>query len=162
MCSEAIRGKPGTATVRYRTRMISEHGAAFCGVRPPWAAGSRQRAERTRFSPLFRRERNNDRNARFACGRAFCSACWHKQKRKRGRFLFLIGERFLFLKKRNKRHCGAVDLSVNRCFPARPARNEKNGRFVCEPSVLCSTLAKTAGAQKESCSAIDFLLLLFF
>ena len=40
-------------------------------------------------------------------------------KRKEG------GGRFLFLKKRNKRHCGAVDLSVNRCFPARPARNKK-------------------------------------
>ena len=38
----------------------------------------------------------------------------------------------------------------------------ENGRFTYEPSVLCSTLAKTAGAQKESCSAIDFLLLLFF
>ena len=140
MCSEAIRGKPGTATVRYRTRMISEHGAALCGVRPPWAAGSRQRAERTRFSPLFRRERNNDRNARFACGRAFCSACWHKQKRKRGRFLFflskggrflfligerflfLIGGRFLFLKKRNKRHCGGGFLSEKRMFPAHPTQ----------------------------------------
>ena len=112
--------------------MISEHGAAFCGVRPPWAAGSRQRAERTRFSPLFRRERNNDRNARFACGRAFCSVCWHKQKRKGGRFLFflskgvrflfLIGERFLFLKKRNKRHCGGGFLSEKRMFPAHPTQ----------------------------------------
>ena len=148
------------------------------------------------------------------------------------------GGRFLFLKKRNKRHCGAVDLSVNRCFPARPARNkktdgshlnrpfcaarwrkrqehrrkaapqliffcffsskkkrrgtfsfleekkqktlrgrfsfgekdvsrtsdpivQKNGRFPYEPSVLCNTLAKATGTQKESCSAIDFLLLPF-
>ena len=102
--------------------MISEHGAALCGVHPPWAAGSRQRAERTRFSPLFRRERNNDRNARFACGRAFCSVCWHKQKRKGGRFLFLIGERFLFLKKRNKRHCGGGFLSEKRMFPAHPTQ----------------------------------------
>ena len=47
----------------------------------------------------------------------------------RGTISFLLkrkeGERFLFLKKRNKRHCGAVDLSVNRCFPACPARNKK-------------------------------------
>ncbi len=50
------------------------------------------------------------------------------------RFLFLIGERFLFLKKRNKRHCGAVDLSVNRCFPACPARNKKtDGSYVNRP-----------------------------
>ena len=152
--------------------MISEHGAAFCGVRPPWAAGSRQRAERTRFSPLFRRERNNDRNARFACGRAFCSVCWHKQKRKRGcflfflskggRFLFLIGERFLFLKKRNKRHCGER-FSFGEKDVSRTSDPivQKNGRFVCEPSVLCNTLAKATGTQKESCSAIDFLLLPF-
>ena len=77
------------------------------------------------------------------------------------RFLFFYRERFLFLKKRNKRHCGAVDLSVNRCFPARPARNEKNGRFGCEPSVLCSTLVKKATAAESNCSAIDFLLLPF-
>ena len=80
----------------------------------------------------------------------------------RGTISFLLkrkeGERFLFLKKRNKRHCGAVDLSVNRCFPACPARNKKNGRFVCEPSVLCNTLAKAAGAQVGNCSADDFLL----
>ena len=35
------------------------------------------------------------------------------------------GVRFLFLKKRNKRHCGIDGLSEKRCFPARPARNEK-------------------------------------
>ena len=44
----------------------------------------------------------------------------------KGTFFFSSkGGRFLFLKKRNKRHCGIVDLSEKRCFPARPARNEK-------------------------------------
>ena len=38
---------------------------------------------------------------------------------------------------------------------------QKNGRFPYEPSVLCNTLAKATGTQKESCSAIDFLLLPF-
>ena len=110
--------------------------------------------------------------------------------------------RFLFLKKRNKRHCGIDDQSEKRCFPARPAWNgktdgsyvnrpfcaarwrkrqehrrkaapqliffcffsskKKRRRFVCEPSVLCSALGKTAGAQGGNCSADDFLLLLFF
>ena len=56
----------------------------------------------------------------------------------RGTISFLLkrkeGERFLFLKKRNKRHCGAVDLSVNRCFPACPARNKKtDGSYVNRP-----------------------------
>ena len=139
------------------------------------------------------------------------------------------------MKKRNKRHCGAVDLSVNRCFPACPARNkktdgshlnrpfcaarwrkrqehrrkaapqliffcffsskkkrrgtisfleekkqktsrlrghfgqkaasrtsslkQKNGRLVCEPSVLRCTLARPPKAQKNNFPAIDFLLL---
>ena len=34
----------------------------------------------------------------------------------------------------------------------------KTGRFTYEPSVLCSTLAKAAGAAKESFPALDFLL----
>jgi hypothetical protein len=38
----------------------------------------------------------------------------------------------------------------------------KNGRFVCEPSVLCSALGKAAKEQKKNCAANDFLLLLFF
>ena len=38
----------------------------------------------------------------------------------------------------------------------------KNGRFVCEPSVLCNALAKATGEQRANCSALDFLLLLFF
>ena len=44
----------------------------------------------------------------------------------KGTFSFLLkGGRFLFLKKRNKRHCGTDDFSAKRCFPARPARYEK-------------------------------------
>ena len=38
----------------------------------------------------------------------------------------------------------------------------KNGRFMCKPSVLRGTLGKAAKEQKNNCSAIDFLLLLFF
>ena len=34
----------------------------------------------------------------------------------------------------------------------------KNGRFVCEPSVLCCRLAKATGAAKRSSAAVDFLL----
>ena len=34
----------------------------------------------------------------------------------------------------------------------------KNGRFAFEPSVLCSTLAKAAGARKRNSPALDFLL----
>ena len=55
--------------------------------------------------------------------------CFFSSKKKRRRPFFLLERkergRFLFLKKRNKRHCGIVDLSEKRCFPARPARNEK-------------------------------------
>ena len=124
----------------------------------------------------------------------------------RGTISFLLkrkeGERFLFLKKRNKRHCGIDDQSEKRCFPAHPAWNvktdgshtnrpfcaarwgkrqerrevtvpqmiffcffsskKKRRRFAFEPSVLCSALGKTAGAQGGNCSADDFLLLLFF
>ena len=47
----------------------------------------------------------------------------------RGTISFLLkrkeGERFLFLKKRNKRHCGIDDQSEKRCFPAHPAWNVK-------------------------------------
>ena len=35
------------------------------------------------------------------------------------------GERFLFLKKRNKRHCGTDDQSEKRYFPVHSAWNEK-------------------------------------
>ena len=50
------------------------------------------------------------------------------------------GVRFLFLKKRNKRHCGTVGLAEKRCSPARPAWNEKtDGSYVNRPfCVACS------------------------
>ena len=44
-------------------------------------------------------------------------------------------------------------------LPALPGT--KNGRFVCESSVLCNTLASPAEEQQRSSSAIDFLLLPF-
>ncbi len=78
------------------------------------------------------------------------------------RFLFFYRGTISFLEEkkqktlRERMSCGEKTLSRTSC------PEQKNGRFVCEPSVLCSTLAKAAGAQKESCSAIDFLLLLFF
>ncbi len=37
----------------------------------------------------------------------------------------------------------------------------ENRRFVCEPSVLCSALGKTAGAQRDNRSAEGVLLLPF-
>ena len=117
--------------------------------------------------------------------RPFCTARWQKQrwqrriplpkmtffcffssKKKRRRPFFLLASkergRFLFLKKRNKRHCGGGSLSGDRRFPARPARNEKNGRFTYEPSVLYSTLAEATMAKKNTSPENDFLLLLFF
>ena len=56
----------------------------------------------------------------------------------RGTISFLLkrkeGERFLFLKKRNKRHCGIDDQSEKRCLPARPAWNGKtDGSYVNRP-----------------------------
>ena len=78
--------------------------------------------------------------------RPFCAARWRKRQEHRRKaapqlifFCFFSSKkkrrgRFLFLKKRNKRHCGAVDLSVNRCFPACPARNKKtDGSYVNRP-----------------------------
>ena len=47
-------------------------------------------------------------------------------------------------------------------FPVHPAHDIKNGRLVWEPPVLCNMQAKTATAEKNSCSVTDFLLLLFF
>ena len=49
-------------------------------------------------------------------------------------------------------------LQIGR-LPALPGT--KNGRFVCESSVLCNTLANPAEEQPSSSSAIDFLLLPF-
>ena len=54
---------------------------------------------------------------------------WSAEKKlSRSRFSFASfllkrkeGGRFLFLKKRNKRHCGIVDLSEKRCVPAHSA-----------------------------------------
>ena len=44
------------------------------------------------------------------------------------------GGRFLFLKKRNKRHCGGGCFSEKRCFSARPVQNEKtDGSYVNRP-----------------------------
>ncbi len=69
--------------------------------------------------------------------RPFCMPRWRKRQKNREAtlpnlifFCFFSSKkkrrgRFLFLKKRNKRHCGIVDQSEKRCFPARPARNEK-------------------------------------
>ncbi|MDY6081479.1 MAG: hypothetical protein SPI31_04665, partial [Eubacteriales bacterium] len=75
---------------------------------------------------------------------------------------FLLERKFLFLKKCNKRHCGTDDVSETRCVPARPARNEKNGRFTYEPPVLYSMLAEATMTKKNTSPENDFLLLLFF
>ncbi|MDY6081987.1 MAG: hypothetical protein SPI31_07265, partial [Eubacteriales bacterium] len=72
------------------------------------------------------------------------------------------GGRFLFLKKRNKRHCGGRfsfgEKAVSRMSD--PIA-QKNGWFPYEPSVLCSMFAKKATAAKSNGSADDFLLLPF-
>ena len=128
-----------------------------------------------------------------------------EKKLSRSRFSFASfllkrkeGGRFLFLKKRNKRHCGTDDLSEKGCFPAHSAwsiktdgshtnrpfcgagwRKQQERRkeaqpqsiffcffsskkkrrwFIYEPPVLCIVLTKATKEQKESCSAIDFLL----
>ena len=74
------------------------------------------------------------------------------------RFLFLKGVRFLFLKKRNKRHCGGEGSFGEKALSRTSCLEHKNGRFVCEPSVLCSMFAKKTTAAKSNCSADDFLL----
>ena len=117
--------------------------------------------------------------------RPFCTACWQKQrwqrriplpkmtffcffssKKKRRRPFFLLERkergRFLFLKKRNKRHCGTDDLSEKNVFPHVLPGTKKNGRFTYEPSVLYSTLAEATMAKKNTSPENDFLLLLFF
>ncbi len=75
-----------------------------------------------------------------------------------GKRLFLGKGRFLFLKKRNKRRCGGGCYFEERRLPARSAQGTKNGRFTYEPSVLCNTLSKAAGARKRNSPALDFLL----
>ena len=69
------------------------------------------------------------------------------------------GGRFLFLKKRNKRHCGGEGSFGEKALSrtSDPIAH-KNGRFPYEPSVLCSMFAKKTTAAKSNCSADDFLL----
>ena len=43
-------------------------------------------------------------------------------------------------------------------FPHVLHKERKNGRFAFEPSVLCNTLSKAAGARKRNFPALDFLL----
>ena len=43
-------------------------------------------------------------------------------------------------------------------FPHVLHKERKNGRFAYEPSVLCGTLSKAAGARKRNSPALDFLL----
>ena len=71
------------------------------------------------------------------------------------------GNDFLLEEKKQKTTAGGdFLLQERRFFYILPAT--KNGRFVCEPSVLCNALAKATGEQRDNCSAFDFLLLLFF
>ena len=69
------------------------------------------------------------------------------------------GGRFLFLKKRNKRHCGGEGSFGEKALSrTSDPIAQKNGRFPYEPSVLCSMFAKKTTAAKSNCSADDFLL----
>ena len=105
--------------------------------------------------------------------RPFCVTRWRRQQENREPtaphlifFCFFSSKKkrrgtIFYLKKRNKRHCGGDFLLQERRFFT-SCLQRKNGRFVCEPSVLCNALAKATGEQRANCSALDFLLLLFF
>ncbi len=75
----------------------------------------------------------------------------HKKKR-RGNVAFL---------EEMKRKTTAGQPSEKRRSAACRAYYMKNGRFTCEPSVLCSAFVIPAEAGKSSCPENDFLLLLF-
>ena len=72
------------------------------------------------------------------------------------------GVRFLFLKKRNKRHCGGGCPSGERRFSAHPVQNEKtDGSYVNRP--FCVTRwGGTATATKKTFPQSTFFCFLFF
>ena len=72
------------------------------------------------------------------------------------------GVRFLFLKKRNKRHCGIVDLSEKRCFPARPARNEKTDGSHTNRPFCVTRWRKQREQRKKAAPQLTFFCFLFF
>ena len=76
----------------------------------------------------------------------------------KGMFSFLLkGERFLFLKKRNKRHCGRECLSGERRFPVHPACNEKtDGSHTNRPFCMARWL------KRQQCRIIAFPQMIFF
>ncbi len=106
--------------------------------------------------------------------RPFCAARWRKRQEHRRKaapqlifFCFFSSKKkrrgtFSFLEeKKQKTLRGRFSFGEKDVSRTSDPIVQKNGRFVCEPSVLCNTLAKATGTQKESCSAIDFLLLPF-
>ena len=73
------------------------------------------------------------------------------------------GGRFLFLKKRNKRHCGGEGSFGEKALSrTSDPIAQKNGRFPYEPSVLCSMFAKKATAAEKTVPQMTFFCFLFF
>ena len=67
------------------------------------------------------------------------------------------GGRFLFLKKRNKRHCGGEGSFGEKALSrTSDPIAQKNGRFPYEPSVLCSMFAKKATAAEKTVPQMTF------
>ena len=106
--------------------------------------------------------------------RPFCVTHWRKQQEHRRKaapqlifFCFFSSKKkrrgtFSFLEeKKQKTLRGRFSFGEKDVSRTSDPIVQKNGRFPYEPSVLCNTLAKATGTQKESCSAIDFLLLPF-
>ena len=78
--------------------------------------------------------------------------CFFSSKKKRRGTISFLEEK----KQKTKR---LRITSVEKAFSRTSSLQRKNGRLVCEPSVLCCTLARPPKAQKNNFPAIDFLLL---
>ena len=125
---------------------------------------------------LFRTSSLRRKNGRFVCEPSvLCCTLWKTAGEQRSSspavdFLLLPflsrkkrkGVRFLFLKKRNKRHCGGGCFSEKRCFSAHPVQNEKtDGSYVNRP--FCVTRwGGTATATKKTFPQTTFFCFLFF
>ena len=137
----------------------------FCVVGLHGKAGAQ--ARRTRAETRRRREAYplwySDRRQRRMCLRP--SVCGAALPAQADRFFLLKrkeGERFLFLKKRNKRHCGIDDQSEKRCFPACSARNKKtDGSYVNCP-FCAARWRKRQEHRRKAAPQLTFFCFLFF
>ena len=125
-------------------------------------------ARRTRAETRRRREAYplwySDRRQRRMCLRpSVCGAALPVQA---DRFFLLKrkeGERFLFLKKRNKRHCGGGFLSEKRMFPAHPTQlYRKTDGFHMNRPFCVTHWRKQQERRKKAAPQLTFFCFLFF